>query len=112
LAKSRRQTPDAAASIADAIAQMQRYGLNSMSWLGTDGMEQMRGLGEEAFRFLCKRVKEDVALQHSLLHCRDLEELQRLQAEFIQNAIDQYAEETGRMIALGAVTVPGNRTAD
>ncbi|MDK3072042.1 phasin family protein [Sedimentitalea sp. JM2-8] len=112
MAKPNRQTPDAAASIADAIVQMQRHGLNSMSWMGVDGMERMRSLGDEAFNFLSERMKEDATLLHGLLHCRDLEELRRFQAEFIRTAIDQYTEATGRMIELGAAMVPGRQPRD
>jgi hypothetical protein len=112
MAKSNRQTPDAAASIAEAITQMQKYGLNSMSWMGSEWMEKMSDLGSEALSFLSARVKEDVALQHKLLHCKDMKELQQLQADFIQAAIDQYTEETGKMIELGATMIPAARKSD
>lgn len=112
MAKTERQTPETANSVADALAQMQKFGLQSMSWMGADWVEKMSDLGSEALSFLSERVKEDVELQHKLLHCKDIKEVQHLQAEFLQKAINQYAEETGKMIEMGAAMIPTAKSGD
>ncbi|MFC3117953.1 phasin family protein [Jhaorihella thermophila] len=60
-------------------------------WAGAAG--RMSG---EFLQFMADRVKEDVRFQHSCLQCKSPQELQKLQAEFIQKAIDQYVAETGK----------------
>ena len=103
MAEYKRQTPQTAATIADAIAQMQRFGLQSMNWMGAGWVERMSDLNSEALAFLSERVKQDVELQHRLLHCKTIEEMQHVQAEFLQTAIDQYTEETGKMIDMAGL---------
>lgn len=109
MAKTSRQTPETAATVADAIAQMQRYGLQSMNWMGADWVEKMSDLGSEALSFLSKRVQEDVDLQHKLLHCRDIKEMQHLQAEFLQKAINQYNDEAGKIMAMNTSAFGADR---
>lgn len=100
-------------AVAETVAEMQRMGLDSMTWMGSDWMERMSDLGSEVLSFVADRVKQDVELQHSLLHCRDAAELHRLQSEFWQKAVDQYAEETGKLIEMGAgMMAPADAGAD
>jgi hypothetical protein len=100
MAKTSNTTEDAVASVTETVAQLQKMGLNSMSWMGTDWVERMSDIGSEALKFLSDRIEQDVALQHRLLHCRDMKELHAAQAEFLQNAIEQYTSETGKMVEL------------
>ena len=110
--KTEKKTPDSAAGIADALAQMQKFGFQSMNWMGADWAEKMSDIGSEALHFLSERVQEDVALQHKLLHCKDLKEMQHLQAEFLQTAIARYTEETGKMISLGTELMSAGKPKD
>lgn len=85
-----------------AMADLQRAGLGSLSWMGTAWLEAMGDIGAEVASFVATRIREDAATQHAILHCHDPEELQRIQGHFMQRAIDQYVEETGRMVELGS----------
>ena len=100
MTKSSKTTEDAAKSVQDAMTQLQKMGFDSMSWMGTDWMERMSDLGSEVLQFIADRVQQDVDLQHRLLHCRDVNELQKIQAEFVQTAINRYTEETGKLIEM------------
>lgn len=100
MTKSSKTTEDAAKSVQDAMSQLQKMGFDSMSWMGTDWMERMSDMGSEVLQFMADRVQQDVDLQHRLLHCRDVNELQKIQAEFVQTAINRYTEETGKMIEM------------
>lgn len=95
-------TEEATQAMNETIAKMQKMGLNSMSWMGSDWMERMSDLGSEVLDFMAERVHEDVDFQHKLLHCRDMTELHKLQSEFIQRMINRYTEETGKMIELSS----------
>jgi hypothetical protein len=68
--------------------------------VGAAWAEALSGLGAEAMRFLAARVQEDAGLQQQLLRASSLDEMRHLQAAFVQNAIDQYVAESGRMVAM------------
>lgn len=93
-------TDEATKAMTETIAKMQKMGLNSMTWMGTDWVERMADLGSEMLDFMAERVHEDVEFQHKLLHCKDMTELHQLQAEFVQRMINRYTEETGRFVEL------------
>ncbi|MGD9863549.1 MAG: phasin family protein [Pseudodonghicola sp.] len=93
---------EASQAVTDLMGQYQKMGLNALTLMGGDWMERLSDMGAEMLDFYTNRVKEDVELQHKLLHCRDLKEMQQVQGEFLQRAIDRYTEETGKLIELGS----------
>lgn len=58
-------------------------------------------IGAEAASFMARRLEQDAEMQRRFLQCKDLDQLRHVQAEFVQRALDQYTEETGRMVAIG-----------
>jgi phasin family protein len=88
-----------------AIRDMQGAGFASASTMGSAWLEAMSDLGSEVLSFVAERVKEDVQTQHQLLHAKSLTEVQHLQAEFVQKAVDQYSAETGKLVELSKVAV-------
>lgn len=98
---------DAAQVMADLMAQYQKMGVNAMSLMGGDWMERMSDMGAEMLKFYTQRVQEDVELYHKLLHCKSLGEMQELQGEFLQRAINRYTEETGKIIEMGKTAFGG-----
>ncbi|GHG87150.1 phasin family protein [Pseudodonghicola xiamenensis] len=92
---------DATEAVNDIMVQYQKMGLNALTLMGGDLAERMSDMGAEMLDFFTKRVKADVELQHKLLHCRDLNEMQHLQAEYMQLAINHYTEESSKMFEMG-----------
>ena len=68
--------------------------------MNTAWAEAFSEMSSEFIRFLSDRISEDVKTQHQILHCKDIRELQHIQAEFVQKAIDQYQAETGKLIEM------------
>ncbi len=101
---------DAGQAVADLMAQYQKMGLNAMALMGGDWMERMSDMGAEMLQFYTQRVQEDVELYHKLLHCRDLGEMQEIQGEFLQRAINRYTEETGKIIEMGKTARSGGKS--
>lgn len=95
-AETRRDTP------LDLLAQFQQAGQGNMMGISTAWMETMGDLGAEMASFVAARIKEDVRTQHEILHCKDMGELQRIQSEFIQRALEQYRAETGKLTEMGS----------
>lgn len=97
-------TPKDTVPASDPFATLEP--LLPMTWLGTAWMQNLSALGGELTTFVVDRMKEDVKAQHALLHCKSLEEVQHVQAEFLQKAFDQYQEETGKLVEIsGAMAI-------
>lgn len=94
-------TDNPAAKMANDVAAMQDQGVKAMSRMGLAWAEGLSDLGSEVLSFVADRIKEDVKTQHRILHCRNVAELQHIQAEFVQTAIDQYTAETGKLVKMG-----------
>lgn len=85
-----------------AIAQLQGAGFGNMVWLGTAWFETIGDLSAEVLSFVADRVKEDVKVQHQIMHCKNPSELQHVQSQFLQKAIEQYQAETGKLVEMGS----------
>ena len=81
-----------------SLTDAQMAGLGSLSWLGTKWVETMSDFGAEWLHFVAERVREDVKTQHQLLHAKNIGDVQHIQATFLQKAIDDYQNETGKMV--------------
>lgn len=85
---------------------LQTFGFNNMTNFGTAWVEALSDMGSEVLTFVADRIKEDVKTQHEILHCDDMAKLQKIQAQFIQTAIDQYTAETGKLITMSQQFLP------
>ncbi|NND43352.1 MAG: phasin family protein [Silicimonas sp.] len=94
-------------------AALQNYGFNAMSGMSVAWVEALSEMGSEVLSFVADRIKEDVRTQHKMLHCNDMGELQEIQSEFVQTAIEQYRVETGKLVEMSrdlvAATGGGNK---
>ncbi|MBD3665418.1 phasin family protein [Sulfitobacter aestuariivivens] len=96
--EERIQTTEAPLS---AVTQLQEAGLGSMMGMGTAWIEAVSDMSAEVAHFVAERIKEDVKTQHEILHCKNVSDLQHIQAQFIQKAMDQYQAETGKLVEMG-----------
>ena len=94
------QAKSSKAVLPDAFAQLQDAGLSNFTGFGTAWMEALSDMGAEVAGFVADRIKEDVKTQHEMLHCKNVADLQHIQAKFIQKAMDQYQAETGRLVEM------------
>lgn len=92
------ETPPLAPDALDALSALAP--LVPATWLGTVWFENVSNLGSELMTFVADRIKEDVKVQHALLHCKSLPEIQNVQAAFLQKAFDQYQAETGKLVEM------------
>lgn len=85
----------------NTFAHLQEAGLGNMMGMSTAWMEAISDMGAEVATFVAERIKEDVKTQHEILHCKNVGDLQHIQAEFIQKAMSQYQIETGKILKMG-----------
>ncbi len=86
--------------VTSELAALQAYGFKTMTGMSTAWMEALSDMGSEVLSFVADRIKEDVKTQHQMLHCKNVADLQHIQAEFLQTAIDQYTAETGKLVKM------------
>ncbi|MFZ1468120.1 MAG: phasin family protein [Paracoccaceae bacterium] len=102
---------DIAAPMIDMMKRMQETGFSQMSGaqipgMGTQWMETMSAIGSQILAFMSERVQQDVQTQHDLLNAKGIAEVQRIQAEFVQKATNDYVDEMAKLIELGKTLVP------
>lgn len=97
---AKRSAQATGAEAASDAATLQAYGFTATAGMGTAWVELLSDMGSEVLSFVADRVKEDVKTQHRMLHCKDMSELQQIQADFVHTAIEQYREETGRLVEM------------
>lgn len=98
--KQDRAVPTNVETFQNAATQLQEAGLGSMMGVSTAWMEAMSDMGAEMVSFMAERIKEDVKTQHEILHCKNVADLQHIQAKSIQKAMDQYHAETGKLVEM------------
>lgn len=92
--------------IASMLEAMQSAKFPNMPDFGASWFENVADYGQEVLSFMAARVEQDVQTQHALLHAKGVEEVQHIQAQFFQRAMDDYAAETARLMELGKTMTP------
>ena len=95
--KSSTPVSEAATEATQAIAA------DTAATLGRTGAvvwEDMTALNEELMAFGQRRLQVNMAHNQSLLQCRSLEDLYRVQSDFAASAARQYIDESGRLMGL------------
>eukprot|EP00919_Chromeraceae_sp_WS-2016_P024052 GHVR01057013.1.p1 GENE.GHVR01057013.1~~GHVR01057013.1.p1 ORF type:complete len:171 (+),score=10.45 GHVR01057013.1:238-750(+) len=83
------------------MTQLQKAGFGNMMGMGTAWVEAVSDMSAEVADFMAERLKEDVKVQHEILHCKNVANLQHIRAQFVQKAIDQYQAETSKLVEMG-----------
>jgi hypothetical protein len=96
---NRKNAPSTQASIAfDPFAAFKP--MVPVASMGAVWYNRAADLAREITTFAAERVKQNVEAQHALLQCKSLTQVQHVQAEFLQIALDQYQVETGKVIEI------------
>lgn len=97
---SERSKPSTQNSPSNPVEHLQNAGLGDVMGMGEIWMETFSEMGAEVVSFVAERIKEDVKTQQDLLSCKTVEDMAHVQAQFVQKAVDQYQEETGKLVEI------------
>jgi vacuolar-type H+-ATPase subunit H len=64
-------------------------------------------MSREIFDFATARLTEDITTQQKLLQAKSFEEMQKVYAEFFQNASRQYLDEMQKLMSMATNSVTG-----
>lgn len=90
----------------DFMHIFQNAGLQPMAGTGTGWLTSMSGIGTEIMAFTTARLHEDIQTRHALLHAKGIAEIQEIQTQFFQKAMDDYTAQTARLLKLGSTPTP------
>lgn len=62
-------------------------------------------LGADMMKFAASRIQQDIEAQKSMLACRSLEDLQKVQAEFYSEAVKDYSAQIQRAMEVISVAM-------
>lgn len=100
-------TPYKAETPMDAVTQLQEAGFTNLMGMSTAWLEAIGEMQAEVASFVAERIKQDVKTQHEMLNCKNMADLQHIQAQFIQKAMDQYQAETGKLVEMSTKAFQG-----
>ena len=96
------KTTKEADTLTTAMARLEQAGFGDMMGMSKAWMEAVSDMGAEVVSFVADRIQEDVKAQRKMLQCKNMADLQHIQSEFFQKAVDQYQAETGKLVKMGA----------
>lgn len=91
---------DPMAQMQEMMTQWQGMGLGGMNAMSTGWMEAMSDMGRQWLQFVSDRVAKDVDFQQRMLQAKSPQDVQKIQTEFMQAAVEDYTRETGKMVEL------------
>lgn len=81
-----------------AFGQLQQAGMKDMIGAYSAWFQAINDMTGEVANFVMDRFKKDAETQAQVLQCRDLAELQVVQAAFVQDAANDYQAVASRLI--------------
>ncbi|SEK46406.1 phasin family protein [Roseovarius nanhaiticus] len=90
----------------DLMKAMRDAGLKAMPNAAMPLFEAMSEMGSQMLTFTAERIRKDVETQHALLHAKTFAEIQHLQAQFFQQALEDYIAETSKLMEMSRTLAP------
>ena len=87
-----------------------KEGIANLTDMNTNLLETFGDISAHMAKFIAQRIEEDVKVQHELLHCKSLTDVQTVQLNFFEQALRQYQESAARMFDLGTHVFENRRS--
>lgn len=84
-----------------AFMEAQAEAMGRMTAFNSAVAEAMGRYGQEFMSFVQARLAEDAKTQQELMNCRDMNEMAAIQSKFMERTMQQYTDETGKLVDLG-----------
>lgn len=97
-----RKPPDKSADNSNPFEALQPAQFGSMVGMTQAWVDAMGAMNAEVMSFVAARLGEDVQTQQAMMQAKDLQDMQHIQAQFFQKAIEQYQAETGKLVEMGS----------
>lgn len=111
---TKKKTDETVSPAVSIFNAMQDAGMNSFPAFGMSWIEAMTNMSAEMAKFMADRVQQDVKTRQDILQTKGITDVQRIQAEFFQKAMDDYSAEMTKLVEMGKglapTTTPGKDT--
>ena len=100
--KSRKRTAETPAPAPEVRAAMalNEQNFNALMKANEVLMGNVLELTQQIFAFGAARLQENIRISQSLMSCRDPDEAVRSEGEYLQSAVEQYVDQSGKMLEL------------
>jgi t-SNARE complex subunit (syntaxin) len=88
------------------MKNLKEAGFLAMPGFGASWMETVTEMGSHMMSFAAARIEKDIQTQQELLHAKDFTEIQHIQAQFFQRAMDDYITKTTKLMKMDTALVP------
>jgi hypothetical protein len=109
MTKTKKQD-DLAPSMTKLMQTLQDASRQTMPGFGAGWMEAMTQMGTEMLEFTAARIKEDAQVQHDLMQAKGIVEVQQIQTQFFQKAMEDYSAESAKLMEMGKSFAPKDET--
>jgi hypothetical protein len=99
-----------APSMIGMLQTMQDAGIPTLPGIGTDWMEMMTNINREMLEFTTARIKEDAQTQNDLLQAKGFDDVQKIQTQFFQKAMDDYTAESAKLMDMVKTAAPKDKS--
>lgn len=100
------KTKQAQSPLGDFMNILQTGGAQSMEGAGAVWLKTMSSMGSEVMSFTTNRLHEDIKTRHDLLQAKGISEIQEIQAQFFQKAMEDYSAQTAKLLGMGKSLTP------
>jgi enoyl-[acyl-carrier-protein] reductase (NADH) len=95
------KTKNAGLPMSNLMDAFQDASTKMASGFGPEWLENMNNLGTEMLAFMSERIKQDIQTQQDLLQAKGIAEVQKIQADFLKKAMDDYSAEMTKLMDVG-----------
>lgn len=85
----------------DTVTLQQQEALDSVEAAGQAMVAGIELAQREFAEYLSQRVRQDFDASQALLRCRSVDEMCRVQADYLRAAVGQFSDEAARLMRLG-----------
>lgn len=94
------QAKNTGVPVTNLMEAMQEAGTKMMPSFGPEWFETMNSVGTEMLSFMSERIKHDIRTQQDLLKAEDIAEVQKIQADFVKKAMEDYTDEMSKLMGM------------
>ena len=80
------------------MKSLQENGFGAVPEVGTDWFASIAAMGTEIMAFTAARIQQDLQMQQALLSAKGISEVQKIQMDFFQKAMEDYSTEINKLI--------------
>ncbi len=80
--------------------------MKALGPMGETAQKVWADMGNETLRFVASRMQQDLETQKAMLACTNLADIQKVQADFCTQALEEYRVQASRIVEIMSAAAP------